>query len=93
MNIHTQRSQQRKIRMAQRLTIVSLSIPLSLSIAGCGGEELLDILDAATGDGGKRVRLNGPIMGENRLICINNPPKIPPAALQQEIDKYLFKAI
>ena len=66
----------------------SLLCALSLlpALTGCGGgEELLDAIGAATGDGGKRVKLTGPIMGEERMICIDSPPQIAPAALQQEI--------
>lgn len=78
----------------RRLAIALLAGPLVLA-GGCGGggEELLDAIGGATGDGGKRVRLTGPIMGEQRSVCIDNPPQIAPAALQQEIDKYLFKTI
>ena len=63
-------------------------------LAGCGGGEgLLDAIGSATGDGGKRVKLTGPIMGEEHVVCVDGPPRIDPGALQKEIDKYLFKAI
>lgn len=78
----------------RRLAAVSFAVPVVALVGGCaGGEELLDAIGGATGDGGKRVKLTGPIMGEERMICIDSPPQIAPAALQQEIDKYLFKTI
>lgn len=80
--------------LARRLAAVSITVPMAALTVGCGGgEALLDAIGGATGDGGLRVKLTGPIMGEERMICIDNPPNITPAALQQEIDKYLFKAI
>lgn len=80
--------------ISKSLSTLAAAAAITALMTGCGGgEELLDAIGAATGDGGKRVKLTGPIMGEERMICIDSPPQIAPAALQQEIDKYLFKTI
>ena len=56
-------------------------------LAACGGGDLI-------GDGGARVLLEGPIMGQQRTVCVDQPPvQMTPAELQAEIDKYLFKSI
>lgn len=61
----------------RRLAAVSFAVPVVALVGGCGGgEELLDAIGGATGDGGKRVKLTGPIMGEERMICIDSPPRL-----------------
>lgn len=68
----------------------TLAVPFTVALlASCGGGE-----GSFFGDGGARVLLEGPIMGQQRTVCVDQPPvQMTPAALQAEIDKYLFKSI
>lgn len=78
----------------RQLVFSLIACPIAVLMTGCSGaEEVLDAIAVATGDGGKRVKLTGPIMGDQRMICIDSPPRVAPAELQREIDKYLFKSI
>jgi hypothetical protein len=74
------------------LPIFILFSAVIILTTGCGGGDDGGLLDF--GDGGSRIVLTGSIMGEQRQVCISQPPSnLTPSQLQDEIDSFLFKAI